>query len=54
MNGDITDGNMSPSNQLQNEEDRIQELMGRSDTAVIFPEPVSDQEEGNNSLVQGQ
>jgi hypothetical protein len=23
--------------------------MSRSDTAVIFPEPVSDQEEGNNT-----
>ncbi len=29
----------------ESEEEKIQELMGRSDTAVIFPEPVSDHEE---------
>lgn len=29
----------------ESEEEKIQELMGRSDTAVIFPEPVSDQED---------
>ena len=37
-----------PNKMLENrlsEEDRIQELMNRSDTAVIYPEPVSDQEE---------
>ncbi|KAK2145695.1 hypothetical protein LSH36_662g02038 [Paralvinella palmiformis] len=31
----------------ETEEEKIQELMSRSDTAVIFPEPVSDHEEGN-------
>ena len=29
----------------ESEEDKIQELMNRSDTAVIFPEPVSDPED---------
>ena len=28
------------------EEDKIQELLNRSDTAVIFPEPVSDHDDG--------
>ena len=32
---------------METEEEKIQALMGRSDTAVIFPEPVSDHEEGN-------
>ncbi len=37
-----------PNKMLENrrsEDDTIQELMNRSDTAVIFPEAVSDQEE---------
>jgi hypothetical protein len=43
---------LSPS---LSEEDKIKVFMSRSDTAVIFPEPVSDQEdaEHNEQMDQG-
>lgn len=35
------------------EEDKIKELLERGDTAVIFPEPVSDHEDDNGSHTGG-
>ena len=47
---DLDRNDLDLDKEALSEEDKIQELMTRSDTAVIFPEPVSDHEDNTENV----
>ena len=44
---------MSSTNVTEAEEEAMRELLNRSDTAIIYPEPVSDNEESEGEIKRG-